>query len=168
MPAGRWRYIKGGFTLIEMVVTMVVMAVIIGIAMANIGSGSRSILGREAKKLAYFMELVHDEAVTRGEGMGVSFSANTPVLWRESGQDWIQMPADDIVGDGTVGNGVKIAGAWVDGLPVSGADKVEFQPSGSIAPYSLKLALDGMETDLNGDLFGRVSITEKPKLANSP
>ncbi len=159
---------KSGFTLIEIAVTMVVMAVIIGVAVANIGSGSRLILGREAKKLAYFMELVHDEAVTRGNSMAVSFSGNTPLLWNESGTDWAQTPADDIAGDGTVGSGVKIAGVWVDNVELASAEKVEFRSSGSIASYSIKLAFDGMETDLKGDIFGRVSITERPIQVKSP
>lgn len=153
---------RGGFTLIELAVTMVVMSVIIGIAVANIGSSGRSILGREAKKLAFFMELVHDDAVTRGEMMGVSFSGNRPVLWSDSGKGWAQTPGDNDVGDGTVENGVKISGVWVDGHEVSRAGRVEFNPSGSIAPYSVKLELDGMEAELKGDIFGRVAIKEKP------
>ena len=159
---------KGGFTLVELAVTMVVMAVIIGIAVANIGSSSRSIIGREAQKLAFFMELVHDDAVTRGERMGVSFKGNTPVLWRDSGTDWVQTPADNDVGDGTVENFVTISGVWVDGHEVSGTDRVEFDPSGAIAPYSIKLAFDGMETELKGDIFGRVAIKETALQALTP
>lgn len=168
--ARRYAALKGGggFTLIELAVTMVVMAVIIGIAVANIGSSSRSIIGREAQKLAFFMELVHDDAVTRGERMAVSFSGNTPVLWRDSGKDWVQTPGDNDAGDGTVENGVKISGVWVDGHEVSGTGRVEFNPSGSIAPYSVKLAFDGMETELKGDIFGRVAIKEKPGQAKNP
>lgn len=137
---------------------MAVIVVIIGIAMINIGSGSRSIIGREAKKLAYFMELVHDEAVTRGQGIGVSFNKNTPALWRHDGKEWVESRGEDELGDGTVENGVTIAGAWVDGADVTDSHRMEFNPSGSIAPYSIKLTLDGLEVDLAGDIFGRVAI----------
>jgi Tfp pilus assembly protein FimT len=151
-----------------MAVTMAVMAVIIGIAVFNIGTSNRSILGREANKLAYFMELVHDEAVTRGKKFGISFSGNRPVLWHDDGKDWVQTPSEDGLGDGTVENGVKLAGAWVDGREVSETRRVEFNPSGSIAPYSLKLTLDGMVTDLYGDIFGRVAIKGQSGQAQSP
>jgi type II secretion system protein H len=159
---------RGGFTLIELAVTMAVMAIIIGLAVVNIGSSSKSVIGREAKKLAFFMELVHDDAVTRGERMGVSFKGNTPLLWHDSGKDWVQTAGDNDVGDGTVENGVKISGVWVDGHGISGSERVEFNPSGSIAPYSVKLTLDGMETELKGDIFGRVAIKEKPAEAKTP
>lgn len=159
---------KSGFTLIEVAVTMAVIAVIIGVAMINIGSGSRMVLGRESKKLAYFMELVHDEAVTRGQGIGVSFNKNTPALWLHNGKDWVESRGDEELGDGTVGNGVKIAGAWVGEVDVTDTNRMEFHPSGSIAPYSIKLVLDGAETELKGDIFGRVSIKEIPRQAKGP
>lgn len=160
-PASKVTRTRGGFTLIEVAVTMVVMVVIIGIAMANFGSSSRLTLGREAKKLAYFMELVHDAAVTSGQGIGVSFNKNTPALWRHNGKEWVESRGEDDLGDGTVENGVKIAGAWVDGVDVTDTHRMEFHPSGSIAPYSIKLVFDGLEADLNGDIFGRVVINEK-------
>lgn len=150
-----------GFTLIEMVVTLVVMSIIIAIAIPNLLTSSGAVLGREARKLALFMELVHDEAMTRGENLGISFNKESPVLWREGEEDWVETKSDDLPGDAALENGVKIAGAWVGQREVSSQDRIVFTASGSITPYSLKLAYDGREADLKGDIFGRVSITER-------
>jgi len=60
---------------------------------------------------------------------------------------------------------VKIAGAWVGEVDVTDTNRMEFHPSGSIAPYSIKLVLDGAETELKGDIFRTGGHKRNPRQA---
>lgn len=157
-----------GFTLIEMAVTLAVAVVIAGFALLNIRTQSGVVLSREANKLAGFMELVHDEAMTRGENLGVSFDGGLAVVWREDDEEWVRTPSDEMALEAAVENGVAITEVLKDGRAVSASGKLTFPAFGSMAPYSIRLALDGRELRLDGDIFGKVVVKEPGKAEKAP
>ncbi len=75
---------KGGFTLIEILVVLVIISLLVSMAAVNTGSDPRiSELNNEAKRLKFFLEAVSDEVLFQNQNLGfiVTKTGLTPFAW---------------------------------------------------------------------------------------
>lgn len=70
------RQAAAGFTLVEVLVTLFVIAVIAGVAVIRLGGGDRQeVVDRETARLAQLLELAREEAVLSGEEWGFALTS---------------------------------------------------------------------------------------------
>ncbi len=63
-----------GFTLLEIMVTLVLIGILASIAVLSVGGGPQDRLAQEGQRLAALLELQQQEAILTGELRGVQFS----------------------------------------------------------------------------------------------
>ena len=84
----------GGFTLVELLVTLFVIALVAGIAVVRFGGSDRQeVVDREAMRLAQLLELAREEAVLAGEEWGFALTADDYRFLRldEAGDRWVEL-----------------------------------------------------------------------------
>ncbi|MEE4301248.1 MAG: type II secretion system minor pseudopilin GspH [Pseudomonadales bacterium] len=94
MAALRPRRRTAGFTLVEVLVTLFVIAVIAGVAVIRLGGGNRQeIVDREAARLAQVLELAREEAVLAGEEWGFALTPESYRFLRldEDANRWLEV-----------------------------------------------------------------------------
>ncbi len=75
---------KGGFTLIEILVVLVIISLLVSMAAVNTGSDPRiSQLNNEAKRLKFFLEAISDEVLFQNKNLGfvVTKTGLAPYAW---------------------------------------------------------------------------------------
>ena len=88
-----------GFTLIEILVVIVIVATIVSMALLSIGvAGEDEELDTERKRLAALIETVQDEALLQGREFGIEFttSAYRFVEFDPLARQWSEVPYDDL------------------------------------------------------------------------
>lgn len=123
---GSWQ-IQQGFTLVELMVTIAVMAILLMIAVPSFNDATLgSKLGSYANNLVAGAHLARSEAIKRNRAVTLCVSSNgTDCATGGWEQGWIVLTADDTV--------VQRQQALPAGLKVNragGADSLVFQPSG--------------------------------------
>ena len=86
-----------GFTLLELLVVVFIIALFAGVAVLSLGVlGSDRELRREAERLSTLLDLGHEEALMQGRDFGVLFSARSYrfVMFDYQSGSWV-IPADD-------------------------------------------------------------------------
>lgn len=74
----RRRHPHAGFTLVEVLVTLFVIAVIAGVAVIRLGGDDRQeVVDREAGRLAGLIELAREEAILAGQEWGLALTAES-------------------------------------------------------------------------------------------
>ena len=88
-----------GFTLIEILVVIVIVATIVSMALLSIGvAGEDEELDTERKRLMALIETVQDEAMMQGREFGIEFtiSAYRFVEYDALARQWAEVPFDDL------------------------------------------------------------------------
>ena len=89
---------RAGFTLVEILVVLVIIALVGGLAMMTLEHDERRLAAREAKRFAGALEFAAARAQARNETLGVS-ADRTIRFWRRepSGEKWLPLD-DDVLG----------------------------------------------------------------------
>ena len=96
MPAASTRR-TAGFTLLELMVVMVLIGIIFGFAMLSMGGDDvAEIMEREARRLETLLVLANDEAIVRGEELGVRFTDDGYAFLVLALEGW-KPPEDDLL-----------------------------------------------------------------------
>ena len=88
-----------GFTLIEILVVVVIIATIVSIALLSISvGGDDSQLDQERRRLASLIETIQDEAVLQGREFGIEFMVSSYrfVEFDPLVRQWSEIPGDDL------------------------------------------------------------------------
>jgi general secretion pathway protein H len=154
------RRARAGFTLIEVLVVIVVIAIASGFVIVNLGGGGdRRAAEREATRLAGALEHAAALAQWKGETLGVSADGGTYRFWRRAADDrWIAVADDDVLAARALPADFTVAPVAYAGAPV-GADAIlPFRPSGRNEPYALLLASPAWSMVVAGDPLNRVQV----------
>jgi general secretion pathway protein H len=146
-----------GFTLVEVLVVVVVIAIASGVVIANLGGDNRSRTEREAKRLAGALEHAAALAQWKGETLGVSAEGAAYRFWRRRGDDrWIALDDDAVLAPRVLPADFTITPASYAGAPVAEDAVLPFRPSGRNEPYALLLANSAWSVLVAGDPLNRV------------
>ncbi len=99
-----------GFTLIEILVVIVIVATIVSMAVLSMGvAGEDEELDTERRRLAALMETIQDEATLQGREFGIEFmtSAYRFVEYDALGRRWAEVPYDDLYRQRTLPEGLE-------------------------------------------------------------
>jgi general secretion pathway protein H len=155
MPRGH----GAGFTLVEMLVVVVVIAVASGIAIVNAGGDDRRAAEREATRLAGALEHAAALAQWKAQTLGVSADGAVYRFWRRGTDDrWAPLSDDDILAPRALPAPLTVATASYAGAPVAADSILPFRPSGRNEPYALLLASPTWSIVVAGDPLNRVQV----------
>ena len=148
-----------GFTLIEILVVVVIVGIVSGVVIANLGGDERRSAEREAQRLAGALEHAAALAQWKGEMLGVSADGVAYRFWRraEDGR-WSAVDDDDVLAPHALPSAFTIRLASYAGAPVAVDAILPFRPSGRNEPYALELASPAWSQIVAGDPLNRVHV----------
>lgn len=132
---------KGGFTLIEMLVVLLIMGLLVGLVSATAKPGDRALLRVEVDRLAQLMDLAATES--RLSGKSIAWTADGPGyrFWQFSETSgWLPI-ADDSLRARTLPRGMTISALHVENRRSPEPMRVEFSPYGEVLSFRLEMAL---------------------------
>ena len=157
-----------GFTLVELLVVIVILATAATLVVVNVGGSDASSLAREAKRLAGTLEHVRAAAQWRSETLGVSADGNGYRFWRRGAEDrWSALDGDDVLAPRVLPRGMALAAQSYAGAPVAADAILPFRASGRNEPYTLTLDSLAGRVVVTGDPTGNVRYTD-PAAAPAP
>jgi len=146
-----------GFTLLEILVVAVVIAIAAGIVIANLDGDDRGRTEREAKRLAGALEHAAALAQWKGETLGVSAEGGGYRFWRRrSDERWEAIDDDAVLAPRALPADFTITPASYAGAPVAEDAVLPFRPTGRNEPYALLLANSAWSVLVAGDPLNRV------------
>ncbi len=154
--AGRVR----GFTLIEVLVVVAVVAIAAGIAVVAYDPGDRGIAAREARRFAGALEHASALAQARAETIGVSADGGGWRFWRRSGDAarWLAVADDDVLAPHAVPAGTAVAPLSYAGMPLPTDAIVPLRASGRNEPFAFVMTGRSGRIVLQSDPLNRVSL----------
>ena len=155
MIDGRFRR---GFTLVEILVVLVIMALVGGLAVVTLDRDERRLAAREAKRFAGALEFAAARAQARNETLGVS-ADRTIRFWRRepSGEQWLPLD-DDVLGARVLPEPLMAAPISYAGQRIAANTIVPLRASGRNEPFAFSLASPAWLVVLAADPLNRVSI----------
>jgi type II secretion system protein H len=153
---GGWR--RRGFTLVEILVVLVIIALVGGLALVTLERDERRLAAREAKRFAGALEFAAARAQARNETLGVS-ADRTIRFWRRdpSGERWLPLD-DDVLGAHALPEPFLATPSSYAGQPVAANAIVPFRASGRNEPFAFTLASPAWLVVLAADPLNHVSI----------
>lgn len=166
-PAACAKQRTRGFTLLEIMVVIVIVAVIVSLAVISLGDNAGRRLDEEARRVRTLLRLAADEAVLQGHEIGVVITADGYEfqIYDDRTRQWARMPASRLFRPRKMPDGVRLE-LFLDDqalvLPVGddeqpdGDDDDSGEPllpqpqllllsSGEITPFELELAMTDVQ-----------------------
>lgn len=149
-----------GFTLLELLAALAILAVLVGLAQVNLFDDDRRRLYREGERLATLIEAMADEAMVRGRPMALRFTAQgyTPLLG--DGRGGWRAPDDPIYRSRTLPPGVRILAVRSHAQRVDGAATLVFPPTGLRPAFEIDLGLASWRLRVQGEVLGALRLVE--------
>ncbi len=150
-----------GFTLVEILVALAIVAIASGAAWLAWRGGSDAALRREASRFAGAIEYAAQRAQWRHEDLGVSADARGWRFWRRDRERnaWLPLGDDDVLVARTLPDGVRFEAASHAGRQVPADTLVPLRASGRNDPATFVLDADGRRVRVDTDPLNRVVVT---------
>jgi general secretion pathway protein H len=147
-----------GFTLVEILVVLVIIALVGGLALVTLERDERRLAAREAKRFAGALEFAAARAQARNETLGVS-GDRTIRFWRRepSGERWLPLD-DDVLGARVLPEPLLATPLSYAGQRIAANTIVPLRASGRNEPFAFTLASPAWLVVLAADPLNRVSI----------
>lgn len=150
-----------GFTLLEMMVTIMIIGILAGVTVANYSPDGRSALMADAKRFAMTLEHAQEEAETAGQIIGLeALDGGYRFLALGENAEWEPLPPnrEGLEGE-TPGFTIETDGTGEDGAERTGP-VIVFSPGWRTEPYRISIVRDGERANLVSDIFGRVTVED--------
>ncbi len=131
-----------GFTLIEMLVVILIMALLVGLVSVSIRPDARGLLRIEAERLARLIDLAASEASFTRKTIGWTANGPTYRFWRgreDSGASGIRN--DDLLRERELPAGMIISALQIENMRSEGVMRLEFTPYAQHLIFSIELSL---------------------------
>ena len=147
-----------GFTLIEIMIVLVIIAVMSGVVVMNVTSGTYGNFVNQASKIAAIFETLGDNAVYTNSVIACDANPNGLDCQSYKNGEWhdinmVQVTAWQWPED------IKIEQVLINGLPMRQNDKIRFTPDGSSIPMSIRITNGTYHTWIDNDLSGNYKIS---------
>jgi general secretion pathway protein H len=133
---------RGGFTLVEMLVVVLIIGILVGTVSAKLQPDSRDRLRVEAERLAQLMELAAQDARITGRAIVWTSDGQRYQFWRQGADEaWSEIRDDDLLRARALPHGMVIAQVRDEAGRAQPDMRLAFPSDGSMAAFSLELAL---------------------------
>ena len=168
---GRRGRSSAGFTLIEILVVMVLIAIVVSLATVRFQRDDRQILRDEAQRLASLLTHARDEAITTGVALGWrTDGSGYRFMRRGASREWEDLAADDILRPRTLPSPIQFVGVEVADPGTSARAKkaggseanpvVVFLPSAANKPFRVMMELNGARIRLRAEQSADIVIED--------
>ncbi|MBV8657907.1 MAG: GspH/FimT family pseudopilin [Burkholderiales bacterium] len=153
-----------GFTLIEILVVLVIIAIIVTLAAVHFGPSDADRVQTEADRLSLLLESARDEAIAGGVTLGWSPDGQGAYrFWRQDASgNWMALDDNDALRPRSLPDSMHLADVKVNLAPLGIEGKLVFTPSGVNSPFSLSVGMGEVSRRLSADPLGRITI-DPPK-----
>ena len=182
--------LQRGFTLIEILVVVIIVATMVSIALLSVGViGEDNELDTERRRLATLIEMAQDDAMMQGREFGIELMSSSYrfVEFDPLTRQWAEVPGDELYRLRFLPDGVEFA-LYIDEKlipleedPQNLEDPAEEMSSSSIKPYIphlfvfasgessvYEIRLRRPQTDLelimHGDVLGQIRFGEEDEI----
>jgi type II secretion system protein H len=148
-----------GFTLLEILVVVAIIAIGAGVAVLASTSDDRGVATREAKRLAGAVEHASARAQWRSETLGVSADGSGWRFWRRSSETnrWVPITDDDVLVAHAVPEGITVIPLSFAGQALPSDAIVPLRASGHNEPFAFVVRSQASRIVLAADPLNRVS-----------
>jgi general secretion pathway protein H len=149
-----------GFTLVEVLVAVTIIAIAAGVAVVAWRGDPRIDAGREARRFAGALEYAAARAQWRNEMLGVSADGRVLRYWRRdvANDRWVVLADDDVLRAHALAAPVEGMALAYAGRSVASNAIVPLRASGRNEPFSFALATPRYRTVIALDPLNRASI----------
>lgn len=160
-----------GFTLLEILVVMVLIAIVVSLASVRFQRDDRQILRDEALRLAALLMHARDEAITTGVALGWrADQSGYRFSRRGASREWEDLASDDILRPRALPPPIQLVGIEVADPGASARSKatagpernpvVIFLPSAANRPFRLVLELNGTRMQVRVDQSDEIVVED--------
>jgi general secretion pathway protein H len=150
-----------GFTLVEVLVVVVILAIAAGVATVALSTDPRGAAQREARRFAGALEYAAARAQWRNETLGVSVDGHGWRFWRRDDESarWLPLADDDVLVARALEADHTLFPLAYAGAPVAPDALLPLRPSGRNEPYAFVLAGGGTQWIVAADPLNRVAVS---------
>jgi type II secretion system protein H len=152
-----------GFTLVEILVVIVILALAAGAAVSALGPDDARAARREARRAAAAIEYAAERAVRRAETLGVDAAGSELRFWRRADGDddtWTLVTGDDLLAAHALPAPVTIVPVAYGGRTLAAHTLVPLRASGRNEPARFAVRAPDLTLVVALDPLNRTSITE--------
>ncbi len=153
-----------GFTLIEILVVLVILAIAGGVAVVAYDGNDRDRATREARRFAQALEHAALRAQVRAETLGASAEGEGWRFWRrepDSGQ-WQPVADDEVLAVHRLPEPMTIAPLSYAGAALDAGAIVPLRPTGRNEPFAFVLQAHDARIVLAADPLNRIALSDAP------
>jgi general secretion pathway protein H len=145
-----------GFTLLEVLVVAVILAVLVSLVTVRVAPDARQSLREEATRLAAVLGHAHDAAVVTGAAFAWQPDANGyRFVRRDPDRVWRAVDGDAALRARTFVAGVQLAAVETPERTTNATPAIVILPTGASGPFRITLALDDHRMRVSSDGRGR-------------
>lgn len=149
---------NSGFTLIEIMVVLVLLAVMTTVVTLNVGGPSYSRFQGSAEKIANTFSILADEAVFTSSVVSCQVTPKSMVCKKYRDGEWNDLPISRLVAWGWPKE-LRISQVLVNGVAIKDKQPIFFLPSGDNGDISVQVADDSYSAWIDGDMSGRYKVS---------
>jgi general secretion pathway protein H len=156
-----------GFTLIEILVVMAIIAIILSFVTLSMGNSLAREMEREAQKLTYILKLAYQESVMKSQEIGVFFKQNSYEFYRLHDDKWQAIHNDAVFRSHTVNPTIQmtlfISGQKVDINKTTDFPQLLILSSGELSSFEILWTSDidaRLHYRITGTIVGKITLNQ--------
>ena len=160
------RSARRGFTLVELLVVLVILAISIGLVTVNLSRDQGTKLEEDARRLALLLQFARDQAIAGGQSLAWAARDGGYLFMRRDGsRGWIAARDGEALTPREWPANVALSRLRVAGTSVPVTEPLVFSASGMNLPYEMELASGTWRVAISGGAAGKVSVARASEAA---
>lgn len=149
---------QNGFTLIEIIVVLVIIAVMSSVVVLNVNSSNYATFMSQANKVAATLEAIGDKAVYTNSIVACNIELDGLSCQSYKDGEWDDLNLSKVV-NWDWPSKINIEQVMINGVQLKQGDKIRFSPNGNSQPTSIRIGDGQYHTWIDNDLSGNYRIS---------
>lgn len=148
-----------GFTLIEILVAVVLIAITVTLVMVRIAPDDRETLREETRRLAVLFEQARDEAIATGASIAWQADARGyAFMRRDADRQWRPVADEPVFRRRELVENVRLLDVEIGGRKTRPEELLVFSPSALNPPFRVVLELNALRMRIRSDNFAEMVV----------